>query len=188
MDLKEIFRVYEEFSKLGNLALVKRKPVCEFCSLKDVCCLERKEVDVVFIFPFEKEFIESKLNVKIPIKVLKTKYGEIHLLKHFNSRCIFWDKNRRCKIFKFAPIDCRTYPYSISYEKEKKRFFLIRYKECQIIASNKKIRKLKALFEKLIEILPGSFWKSFDEIDKKIFKGKKDLFEKIFPLDIKLNF
>lgn len=177
------FEIYEKFSKLGNLALRKGKPVCESCRWKDVCCLERKEVDVVFLFPFERKFIEKRLGVKVPFKVEKTKYGKVELLKHFDSKCVFWDERKRCKIFKFAPIDCKSYPYSISWSQRKRKFFLIRYKECEIVASKRKVRELKRLFERLVEVLPEDFLRSLEELDKKIFRGKK-LYEEVEELEI----
>jgi len=141
--------------------------VTDCMNCEDQCCEFRKS-DIYFAPLFTKSDVNKitkhlKINPKIYFRSHKGSKNifQIKLQKPKNSRfyyCPFLDrKTQRCTVYKLCPLDCKMWPFFITWSKNKKRINLVCYKKeyCPALEniSNKKFMEyffylLKVISEK----------------------------------------
>lgn len=127
---------------------------CKDC--KGMCCKKQ-----VILTPQEEKESKYKDN-KISIKTKS--YNLAVLKKNTKGTCIYKDsKDNLCKIYKDRPIDCKTYPLEICFDKRVE--FKINNKACQKTdnLSPKQISAMKTIWKE--ENLPLDWIKAYSKIN-----------------------
>jgi hypothetical protein len=102
------------------------------------------EFSYIIFLPGEFEFLQNKLGKEFPMKEIKPGIGKYH--------CFL----KSCPIYKYRPIDCRSYPYwPIINKKIFSGFWDLRDSRCPIkIIPERFLREIKNSWSKLFSLYP----------------------------------
>lgn len=82
--------------------------------------------------------------------------GCFRLNRRPDGLCVFLDENKRCKIYDERPIECKLYPYILTYDEELK---LVLHYGCP----QKSEAPKPEIPQKVLE-LPKQFWEKFSQL------------------------